>query len=581
MRIGKFFLFFVSFCLLWSAQAFGSENVKRTENTSVEIFSNGERDVIVHFQIEKGWHIYWENPGEIGEATEISANSDIKIINQSIPLIRNMYEMMDEYMYENDAYYHIYVTDPKNTILTVSYVECNDICRQEEVKFDLSQLSPVSEKEWETIKKRAEKSFPEKMKVVSPLEQNVIEIDENVDPFGVRFIAAEKDIIDPNSIKISGQNKKIEIRWDTNDDLKLHQALLVLPDKFVLLDIVYSNISDFSLFYVLILAFIGGVILNAMPCVFPILSLKIFGLMKKKSYHHRIRHAIQYILGVVFCFLILAVFLVVLKNQGKAIGWGFQLQSPIFVGVMAVVFFALFMFMMEWFKFPSLTNRFIYKTAGLNAFTTGFFAVLIASPCTGPFMGAAVGYAFMNSTKAIIAIFMALALGYALPYALIEIFPQAIRRIMPRPGKWMRFIKIILAIPLLITSLWLVSVFISQIGIKQDQTEENSVEWSVYDPEEIENLNQAEKNIFIDFTADWCLTCQFNERIVFKSQAFKKFVRENNIYLFKADLTTDNVIYRDALNFYGREGIPLYVYYYHGKHEILPTFFRLSDLVKE
>ena len=151
---------------------------------------------------------------------------------------------------------------------------------------------------------------------------------------------------------------------------------------------------------------------------------------------------------------------------------------------------------------------------------------------------------------------------------------------MPRPGKWMVRVKMILAIPLLLTAIWLTSILVTQLN-DQESSSNEVLEWRVYDPQEVERLHQEKENILIDFTADWCLTCQVNEKILFRSDAFKKFVKEQGIHLFKADLTKDNPMFRDALNFYGREGIPLYVYYYGEKYEILPTFLRLSDLTKQ
>lgn len=576
----KIFLFLAVCCLFWSVPVSASENVKHTENTDVELFADEQHEIIARIQVKDGWHIYWQNPGEIGQATEISSNADFKVVNQSVPQVRRMYEMMNEYVYENEAFYHILVADFAHTTLNISFVECSDICKPETLSFDLSQISFASKKQWENIKKQAEQTFPEKIKVVSPTDRNSIEVRQDIDAATMQFIPAEREVIDQDSVQIYSQGQKTEIRWNNVGEQKLRQALLYTPNKVLLADIIYSNISDFSLWYVLILAFVGGILLNAMPCVFPILSLKIFALMKRKSYHHRVQHAVQYTLGVVSCFLVLAVFLIMVKHKGEAVGWGFQLQSPWFVGTMAVIFFVLFLFMMEWLKFPSLTNRFIYKTAGLNAYTTGFFAVLVASPCTGPFMGAAVGYAFMSTLHDTIAVFTALALGYALPYVLIEVFPQVIARIMPRPGKWMVRVKMILAIPLLLTAIWLTSILVTQLSDKESSSNE-VLEWRVYDPQEVERLHQKKENILIDFTADWCLTCQVNEKILFRSDAFKKFVKEQGIHLFKADLTKDNPMFRDALNFYGREGIPLYVYYYGEKYEILPTFLRLSDLTKQ
>jgi thiol:disulfide interchange protein DsbD len=276
--------------------------------------------------------------------------------------------------------------------------------------------------------------------------------------------------------------------------------------------------------------------------------------------------------------MILTAVLVWLKKQGEAIGWGFQLQSPWFVGVMAIVFLLLFLLMIEWLHFPNMTNKFIHRLSGINEFSTGFFAVLIASPCTGPFMGAAVGYAFMRNNAEIFAVFTALALGYALPYVLIELYPQTIGKLLPKPGKWMHKVKIVLSVPILLTALWLFGVLAIQLhALRTQKTMKNEI-WQSYDAAQIETLANAGENVFIDFTAKWCLTCQFNDKVLLQSDNFQNFVQKQNVHLFKADLTENNEIYNSALSAYGRDGIPVYIYYHAGKYQILPVFFSIKDL---
>lgn len=302
--------------------------------------------------------------------------------------------------------------------------------------------------------------------------------------------------------------------------------------------------------------------------------------------HHRSKfqarlNAFLYVCGVLFSFLLLTSCLAILKSGGEVVGWGFQLQSAWFVGLMTIIFFILFLFMMDWIRFPNFATDFIHKAAGFNDFTTGFFAVLIASPCTGPFMGVAIGYAFMRSNIEVFAVFTALALGYALPYALIEMFPQALNRILPKPGKWMNSVKIILAIPVLLTSIWLGSVWYSQVTDSYsliENSDKGKLDWQPFNAQKINELNDNGENIFIDFTADWCLTCKFNEKVLINTKRFRNFVKQNNVHLFIADLTEDNDKYYQALSAYGRDGIPLYIYYHNGNYKILPLFFSIDDL---
>jgi len=442
----------------------------------------------------------------------------------------------------------------------------------------MAELPAANDKLWQEIKTAATATFPQKIELNSPLEQNEIHLKTAASD--IKFIPTEQDVIDDGSVEITDNKKNISIKWQSEPTKQLKQALIVTPQKNYLAQINYEeNVS--SLLYLIIFAFIGGIILNAMPCVFPILSLKIFTLLKqRRTNRKRARlNAFLYVCGVLLSFLLLTLCLIILKKGGEAVGWGFQLQSAWFVGIMTIIFIVMFLYMMEWINFPNFANRFIHNAAGLNDFTTGFFAVLIASPCTGPFMGAAVGYAFMRSNAEIFAVFISLALGYALPYALIEMYPQTLNRILPKPGQWMRKVKVVLAIPVLLTAIWLADVWVSQITDSYAIIENDSeLKWQPYNPQTVAELNDKKENIFIDFTADWCLTCKFNEKVLLNSKRFKNFAKQNNVHLFVADLTENNEVYHQALSSFGRDSIPLYIYYSDGEYRILPLFFGINDL---
>ena len=566
-------------CIFTALPLYAENNTRSTKHTTIELFHDGKDSVLAKFTLKPDWHIYWSNPGEIGLPTTVNAeNSSLDIINQSVPQIRTVYETMNEYLYENTAYFELKLDNLQQAEIAFDFVECNDVCKPEKLIFNMAELPSADDKLWQEIKTAATATFPQKIELDSSSEQNEVLFKAPLSD--IKFIPTEQDIISDESVEISGDKKKTRIKWQAEPQKQLKQALIVTPQNNYLAQINYRE-NNFSLLYLIIFAFIGGIILNAMPCVFPILSLKIFTLMKQRRRNaKRARlNALLYVCGVLLSFLLLTSCLVMLKSGGEAVGWGFQLQSAWFVGIMAVIFALLFLYMVEWIQFPSFANRFIHKAAGFNDFTTGFFAVLIASPCTGPFMGAAVGYAFMRSNIEIFAVFVSLALGYALPYALIELFPQALNRILPKPGKWMRKVKIILSIPILLTAVWLADVWYSQVTDSYDIIEQDSeLKWQPFDAQKIAELNEAKENIFIDFTADWCLTCKFNEKVILSGKHFKSFVTDNNVHLFVADLTEVNEDYYQALSAYGRDSIPLYVYYTGGEYKLLPLFFGIDDL---
>lgn len=572
---------FIFLGLLFCVPALAAPNKQSTENTSIELFSDGKTEYIARFTIKEGWHIYWSNPGEIGRPTTISTDTDqsgLKILNQSAPQIVKAYDIIDEYVYKKSAYFHLQLKQTKDTKLTFSFVECNNVCKPQTLSFNLQELPQTPKEIWNNLQSTLKIELPQKLHVKSPRQKNKIQL-ELPPHTALSFLPAQSGRIAAQSVKIDEKNNKTIISWekDTNESEPLSKALVITPDKSYALEIEYHDITDFSLLYILALAFLGGFVLNFMPCVFPILSLKIFSLLKNKEHNGGCRQAAEYTLGVLCCFMLLTLILVLIKHEGAAIGWGFQLQSPWFVGIMAAIFGILFLFMTDILKFPDFNTDKTYKLSGLNTFSTGFFAVLIASPCTGPFMGAAIGYAFMQNDLQIFAVFFMLALGYALPYALIEMFPDVLGRILPTPGKWMRTLKYILSVPLLLTMLWLLSILAAQLNWHTEKTYQE-LTWQAYDAQAIAEAAANGERVFVDFTADWCLTCQFNEKIILNTNRFKRFVSEKKVKLFRADLTESNEVYTAALNSYGRDGIPVYIYYVNGKYEILPLFFSVGNL---
>ena len=272
-----------------------------------------------------------------------------------------------------------------------------------------------------------------------------------------------------------------------------------------------------------------------------------------------IRRGILYLLGVLSCFVLTAFLLYVLRYGGTEAGWGFQLQSPWFIGSMLCLFIFLFLTITDIIKIQGRFLNLLNRYAGISSFTTGFLAVLIASPCTGPFMGAALGYALFQPPHVYFPIFISLGLGYALPFTLAEMYPGVVRKILPKPGKWMNVLKLILSVPIVLTCFWLGWILYNQTV--SPKRIENKEMWQPYNEKTIRQQIADGKAVFIDFTAKWCVTCLVNEQLVFDTDAFAELAKENNIVLFKADWTTENPEISIALNKYQRSGVPLYVYY--------------------
>lgn len=337
-----------------------------------------------------------------------------------------------------------------------------------------------------------------------------------------------------------------------------------------------------AIWWVLLLAFGGGIIMNAMPCIFPILAIKIISLAQT-SYNRRKNRleALFYTLGVVLCFGAMATILLLLRLQGEHIGWGFQLQSPWFVGIMALVFVFIGLLLLDVITlknpFADSAGRMSFANHLLNSFMTGLLAVLIASPCTAPFMGIAIGYTLSAPIYMYYPVFLSLGLGYALPFALAGMFPNTIHKILPRPGKWMLILQKIFAIPVFLTAIWLLWILHNQL-----MPQKNETLWQTYSPETVTELTENGQPVLIDFTAKWCLTCLMNKRNVLDTQEFAQLAKQHNLHLLRADWTNNDELIGQALESYGRNSIPLYVYY-NGKtteYKLLPQLLT-SDIIRE
>lgn len=372
-------------------------------------------------------------------------------------------------------------------------------------------------------------------------------------------------------------------------------------------------------------AFVGGIILNLMPCVFPVISLKALGILRHEGDGKSARtEGLGFLLGVIFTMLVLAGILLALRAGGTAVGWGFQLQSPMVIAVLALIILGAALNLLGVFEVGLSLQRAGEISVGSGAFVrsalTGALAIVVATPCSAPFMAGAVGYALVQPPVASLAIFLSLAIGFAAPFTLVSLFPAIAKR-LPRPGAWMDILKRGLAFPMLGAFAWLVWVLTQQAGttallamlmcavvvsfaawlygmaqrrryigqsykallavtvvlfiaavsplpgvmhIQPSPPElarvENitQVKWS---PQTVEEMRGHGKAIFVDFTASWCITCQVNERTSLSTAAVKQALASTNTIYMVADSTKFNADIDDAMTAFGQGGLPLYVVY--------------------
>jgi DsbC/DsbD-like thiol-disulfide interchange protein/cytochrome c biogenesis protein CcdA len=317
-----------------------------------------------------------------------------------------------------------------------------------------------------------------------------------------------------------------------------------------------------NLWVALAFALLGGLVLNLMPCVFPVLSLKALSLVKISEKSHALArlHGLSYTAGVVLSFVAIAAALIGLKAAGAQIGWGFQLQNPYVVGALTLLLLVIALNMAGAFEIKNPfanTGGKLASGGGLSgSFFTGVLATLVATPCTAPFMAGAIAYALLQSELVALTIFAALGFGLALPYLLLSFIP-AFQKRLPRPGKWMETFRRILSIPMFLAALWLGWVLSVQL-IPQKHTYEFGAPWS---PAALETALATDKPVFVEMTATWCITCKVNHKTSIDIDSTKALFKDKTITYLIGDWTNADETITKYLQTYGRSGVPLYVYY--------------------
>ena len=442
-----------------------------------------------------------------------------------------------------------------------------------------------------------------------------------------------------DTISVNVVEKNVAIQENKNDIFsKINFGKTATPKKEISEAPVKSGEEPIGIWIALLSAFLGGIILNLMPCVLPVLSLKILGIVQQsgEDSRKRINHGISFTLGVLASFLVLAGVLLLLRAGGEQLGWGFQLQSPAFIILLTILLFLFALSMFGVFEIgTSLTavgQKSSNDTGFVGSFSSGILATIVATPCTAPFMGSALGYALSQPTIVALLIFAMLGLGMALPYLLLTTVPGLVKYV-PRPGAWMESFKQFMGFLLMATVLWLLWVFSLQVGAEgllillaafiivsiggwifgrwgniakpkptrikailltalfiiggvvfafkyidtnaqiSQNIEQGNINWQKFTPELVKKSLQEGKPVFIDFTAAWCLSCQVNEKVAFGSEDVQKAFKELGVVMLKADWTNSDETITKELAKFRRNSVPLYVLYSGKKNEepqILP-----------
>ena len=607
--------------------------------------------------LEEHWHVYWINAGDSGEPPKITWTLPDGItagpMQFPIPSRLPLGPLMD-FGYEDSVAFPVQLTAAQSLKpgaihldAKVNYLVCREVCIPGKAHLGLNlTVDPAATAPAQPVGALGEalslipKPFPTgftatvtggKSDLVLTLITGQRITDAEFYPFDQDQIAnaAEQDIEPlPNGVRL---------RIRRSDDLKTLPANLhgvVKLSDTVAYDVTApvtpgeiapamgsskaaASTSGVTTLTAIGLAFLGGIILNLMPCVFPVLFLKGLALLQSSGQErkHLRSHGLVYTLGILVSFWAIVAVLLILRAGGSQAGWGFQLQSPTFLAVLAagIFFFALSLAGLFdiGLSLTSVGGELAQKQGYTGSFFTGVLATVVATPCTAPLMGAAIGFALAQPAGITFAVFTALALGLAAPYLLLS-FQPAWTRILPRPGAWMEIFKQITAVIFFATVIWLTYVYGSlfaggaaggqgiyrvalllgcfltlaiagwvlgkwparwpstiaailiatlALAIPLYQRKDTTLVWTPYSQQALDQARAAGHPVFIDFTAAWCLSCQFNERAVLKSADVQHQFSKNNVTLLRADWTQYDSEITKQLASVNRSGVATYVIY--------------------
>ena len=654
----------VLFFLLFPNLIFGSQ-IGAASNSTIEILAE---DIIktsedtyllgVKFRLDPGWHTYWINPGDSGEKAsfEWKLPEGVKISNPKWPSPEIIpYPPLMTYGYNEEVTVLFNLTVGRDLLasdqifLKSNWLACEDVCLPQSASVETTFLEiddyKLSNKNSELLEKQKKlpKKLPSTIKVLEEkgeilltgkIDSKLINTEVYFFPYDQNLInhtAEQKTKFEENSFYHAVEKSKLN---NSNSSVK---GVITFKDENILESYYFStnpfltsdSLNSLNLMITLFSAFLGGLLLNLMPCVFPVIALKIFNFIEIANNKRQVfLHGLSFSFGSTLSFLLIGIFILLLKILGEEIGWGFQLQSPIFVTLLMYLFVGLFLNFLGVFNFPNLLGNFgmpAKSTSYNNSFATGILAVAVAAPCTAPFMGSALGLALTQPNFYSILIFFSLGAGFSAPYLTISMFPRVLEY-LPKPGNWMETFRKIMAIPIFLTVLWLFWILSNQIPFESlirvligilfiiflcysekiinffkffekillptfvafilgsifflpyDYNDEVNIN-DVSSLKEIEELSRSGP-LFINFTADWCITCKVNEQIALNTNYFLETIESENISYLKIDWTNKDSDINRLIESYGRSGIPLYVFYPYEEYGpvILPEILNKSIL---
>jgi thiol:disulfide interchange protein len=616
-------------------------------------------DVGLYFKLEPGWHVYWKNAGDSGEPPRIRWTLPDGIsagpIQFPAPKRLPLGPLMD-FGYENEVLFPLTLSVAKSTKAgpaplhaKVDWLVCREVCIPGKAELEIAAtvadhpVKAVASAADVDLYKRLLSLVPEPLPasdraVFAPTADGFrLALTTGQRESSGEFFPAEQNILSnpaPQAVTATATGLVLDLKKDPNMVAAPAQLAGVLElsggrnyEIAAVPGVVAAaapKADSTGLLRAVGLAFVGGLILNLMPCVFPVLFIKGLSLVQSSSEekHKQRGHGLVYTAGIVVSFWVLVGVLLGLHAAGSTLGWGFQFQSPVFLALMASLLFFLGLSLAGQFEIgltlTSAGGSLAQKQGYAGSFFTGVLAVIVATPCTAPFMGAAVGYALAQSAPVTFAIFTALALGLAAPYLLLTLQP-AWTRLLPRPGAWMEVLKQATAVPIFGTVIWLVWVLAQTRGaeavaallatflllaiagwvlgrwparmvsgvaagvvilaavaacvygvtafagpVAASSSASNPAgasRWEPWSQAAVDKYRAEGRPVFVDFTASWCLSCQVNERVALRTAQVDAAFKKANVALLKADWTERDDAIAQALTALGRSGVPAYALY--------------------
>jgi len=613
-KILIFTLFFIISNILFSLNSF-SETFKNNASLIIndkydfveldlffaKKYKNSPSKILLGLKVKlkPHWKIYWRNPGDAGLPPEINwgKTNNIKSIDLLFPSPKkfNFYDI-ETFGYEKEVIFplDVNVIDQNKIISGILEFDaqvCSDICVPINHKFNLYNLNQKNKnllklKEIIDYKSRVPKLIKnEDFRIISSHIQNqklklIFDNNINIKPNDIIIEDVNGKVF--NKIAFSINDKKLDLTFDINEikkDLKKKFKITFIEDKLSYEKLVFTPINlknniisnhkkiiPLFGFEIIFIAFLGGFILNFMPCVLPVLSLKMIQLVNYRTKNKaEFRKKIFFnILGILTTFILLSIGTYFVKEAGNLVGWGMQFQNPFFLIFMIFItsFFALNLLgMFQFFLPPKILTLLSFKGEGfLGDYTTGMFLTFLATPCTAPFVGTAIGFALSGNTLQIFSILLIMGFGFSFPLILISLFPRMIAFI-PKPGNWLITFKKIMAFFLFLTAIWLSNILLNILSNNKsfqnyDQNK-MTVNWDIDKDKSLPNdLVKQGKIVFVDVTADWCLTCKVNKTFVLETKKIKELFKKNNVIILRLDWTKPNENIKKFLKDKGRYGIP-------------------------